>query len=785
MKNRQKNRTSGKSMPAAGRIDEVGQEFIRANLLHQRGDVSAAATAYRKVLVRDPRHFAANHLLGIIELQGGRTDSAIRLIARAIDIDADNAHAHLNLGAAFMALGKAEDALRSFDRALEINARWALAWTNRGNALLGLKRPDSAVRSYQTALECDPRDPRAHCNLGNALRDLGRFDEALVSYQQASALKTDYVLALRNRGSLLNELHRSAEAFACYERVALLDPNDTEALIACGQGLLRLSRPLEAAAYFDKAMVLQPNRLEALNGRGIAHMHLGDSPAALECFDRALALAPQNPGSWSNRGEALRRLHRFGDAAASYSKLLSIAPDFELARGKLLHAKLLACDWASHDTLAAEIESRVADGQRVCAPFEFLSISGSAALQLQCARNYVSGWRSSSGRPAERRERSQEARIRLAYVSGDFGSQPVTHLLAGVFEEHDRDRFETIGISLRPQDSTELGQRVMRSFDRFLDVSRKSDKEVVELMSVLDVHVAIDLMGHTHGSRPAIFSSRAAPVQLAYLGFPGTSGAACIDYVIADDFVIPELARTSYAEHVVYLPECFQANDDRKSVGAAPTRLQMGLPESGFVFCCFNNTYKLNPTLFDVWCRLLLARPESVLWLVADAAEVETNLRREAGRRGVDGRRIIFADRVPYEQHLGRQVLADLFLDTLPFNAGTTASDALRVGLPLLTCAGDAFASRMAGSLLRAVGLSELITHSLEEYECRALELSNGGPELRDLRGRLMAATATGPLFDRRRFCRHLEAAYGQMWERQLLGLEPTGLRVDRIVGDA
>jgi predicted O-linked N-acetylglucosamine transferase (SPINDLY family) len=297
-------------------------------------------------------------------------------------------------------------------------------------------------------------------------------------------------------------------------------------------------------------------------------------------------------------------------------------------------------------------------------------------------------------------------------------------------------------------------------------------------MAQLDVHIAIDLMGYTHGSRPAIFFNRAAPIQVAYLGYPGTCGSTSMDYVIADDFVIPEGSSPSYAERIASLPECFQANDDQRCVGAAPKRQQMGLPEAAFVFCSFNNSYKYNPAMFDIWCRLLDARPDSVLWLVADAPEVEVNLHREAGQRGIDAARIIFANRVPYQEHLGRQILADLFLDTLPFNAGTTASDALWAGLPVLTCPGEAFAGRMAGSLLRAAGLPELITHSLEEYEQRALELSGPGSELKDLRGRLQSASRNSALFDTTRFCRHLEAAYREMWKQHLLGFEPATFRI-------
>jgi protein O-GlcNAc transferase len=756
----------------------MAEEFNQANLLLQRGEVRAAASAYRKLLARDPGHAAANHLLGVIELQSGRPANALTLIAQAIEVDANDPHTHLNLGAAFMALGQAGNALRSFDRALQINVKWGLAWTNRGNALLGLKQPETALASYQTALECDPQDPRVHCNLGNALRDLGRFQGALSRYEQALALKPDYVLALRNGGSLLNELKRPADALVWYERAVNLSPNDAAAIVACGNCLLALLRPAEAIVRFDKALTLDPKLLEALNNRGIAYLQLDDAAAALRSFDRLLELSPRVPGFWSNRGEALRRLNRFGDAAEAYSTLLNLAPDFELAPGKLLGNKLLGCEWSSFEPLRVEVERRVVDGERVCAPFDFLGVSRSAAAQLRCAQTAAAKLGFPGGGPAKPRLTGHGGKIRLGYVSGDFGNRPTAHLLVGVLERHDREQFETIGISLRPEDSTAIGQRVARSFDRFIDVSHKSDREVGELMAELDVHIAIDLMGYTHGSRPAIFFNRAAPIQVAYLGFPGTSGSPSMDYIIADDFVIPEGSRQSYAEHIAYLPECFQANDDQRRVGAAPSRQQMGLPEAAFVFCSFNNGYKFNPAMFDIWCRLLVARPGSVLWLVADAPEVEMNLRREAGQRGVDAARIIFANRVSYHEHLGRQILADLFLDTLPFNAGTTASDALWAGLPVLTCPGDTFAGRMAGSLLRAAGLPELITHSLEEYEQRALTLSGPGSELKDLRGRLQSASRNSALFDTTRFCRHLEAAYQEMRKQHLLGLEPATFRI-------
>jgi predicted O-linked N-acetylglucosamine transferase (SPINDLY family) len=343
-------------------------------------------------------------------------------------------------------------------------------------------------------------------------------------------------------------------------------------------------------------------------------------------------------------------------------------------------------------------------------------------------------------------------------------------LLAGVFERHDRRRFETFAISLRPEEESALGQRVKGAFDRFIDVSGQSDGAVAELLHALEIDIAVDLTGFTDGLRPQIFSRRPAPIQVTYLGFPATTGAPYMDYILADAFVIPPAQAQHFSECVVYLPDCFQANDDQRVISARVTRTDAGLPEGAFVFCCFNNSYKLNPAMFDIWMRLLDRVPGSVLWLVSAGAAVGGNLRREAMNRGVDPERLVFAPRQPYAEYLGRLQLADLFLDTLPFNAGTTASDALWAGLPVLTCAGEAFAARMAGSLLQAVGLPELITHSLADYEAKALELARQPELLRGLRQRLAANRRAAPVFDTDRCRRSLESAYIEMWQRHERG---------------
>jgi predicted O-linked N-acetylglucosamine transferase (SPINDLY family) len=399
-----------------------------------------------------------------------------------------------------------------------------------------------------------------------------------------------------------------------------------------------------------------------------------------------------------------------------------------------------------------------------------------------CSQIWVRDKCSASPAPIWKGERYHHDRIRLAYLSADFRVHACSFLLAGLFEHHDRGRFETIAISFGDDDQSEMRSRVMAAFEHFIDVRNQGDLEVARLMRGLEVDIAVDLTGHTLSSRTGILAQRPAPVQVNYLGFPGTMGAPYMDYLIADAVVVPPGQEAHYAEKIVYLPECFQANDDRRGVGAMkPTRSAAGLPGSGFVFCCFNNSYKITPSLFERWLRLLKAVPGSVLWLFASRPVVVQNLRAEARRRGADPGQLVFAEALPYADYLARMQLADLFLDTLPFNGGTTASDALWAGVPVLTCPGEAFASRMAASLLSAIGLPELITHSLEEYESLALELARNPQRLAEIKSKLARNRDTYPLFDTDRFRRHIEAAYTTMWERYQRGEPPASFAVASI----
>lgn len=599
------------------------------------------------------------------------------------------------------------------------------------------------------------------------LKHRSRLTGAPASVKPASLLQQ--AVAARARGLL----ERAAEL--C--RAALeLEPGSLDASQMLGVIALQSGRADEAVEIFRRAAERNPDRAHAHANLGTALLYLRRPEEALPHYDRALALDPGFAAVLANQGYALRSLKRHSEAAAAFRRLQEVAPDFDFAHGSCFGALRECCDWRDYAQLLEQTTRRIRAGARVERPFSLLSISDSLALQRECARLYAASLCPSVEPPLWTGERYVHDRIRVAYLSADFRDHVVSYVMAPVYERHDSARFHTIGISLATEDDSDIVRRCRRALGEFVSVASLSDQSAAELVRCLEVDIAVDLMGFTEGCRPGIFARRPAPVHVSLLGFPGTLGVPYMDYIVADDFVIPNSLETGYAEKVVRLPDCFQPSDARRAqlAGAAPiSRAAAGLPAEALVLCCFNNSYKLSPPLFRVWMRLLERVPRSVLWLLGEDATVRENLLKEAAAFDIGAERLVFARRVPYVQHLARLSLADLFLDTLPFNGGATAGDVLCAGLPLLTCAGEAFAARMAGSLLRSLGLPELITTSLDEYERRALELLEQPLRLAELRARLASALREAPLFDSARYTRHLETAYLRMSERVANG-EPT-----------
>jgi len=586
-------------------------------------------------------------------------------------------------------------------------------------------------------------------------------------------------------------LHRQgmlAEADQQYREVLRLEARNFDALHLRGVIAMQTGQPAQAEKLFAEALRIQPRHVEALANHGTALSALSRHHEAVRSYELALQIEPNRVGLWHNQGVFLQLLGRHEEAAESFRRLVEKAPNFDYAVGNLFQARRHGCDWRDFDALAGSISAAIEAGQRADQPFSLLSIDDSIARQRQCARLYAGYLCPDSPAPLWRGERYAHDGIRVAYVSADFRVHIVAFLMAGIYERHDPRRFETIGVSLTADDQSAIAQRTRKALNQFHNVSALNDAAAAQLLRDLEVDIAVDLTGFTQGCRPGLFARRPAPVQVSLLGFPGGMGVPYMDYLIADEVVVPESVRGAYAEKIVHLPDSFQANDERRSLLTAtptPSRAAAGLPADSLVLCCFNSSYKLNPAFFTIWARILQQVPGSILWLLAERPAVQQRLCEETAARGIDARRLVFAQRINYPEHLARLQLADLFLDTLPFNAGATASDALWAGVPVLTCAGEAFAARMGASLLRAAGLEDLITINTAEYERLAVDLARDPSRLAQYKQHLAANRASLPLFDTARYCRHLEAAYVQMWERVQRGGAAEGFAVPALESQA
>jgi len=527
-------------------------------------------------------------------------------------------------------------------------------------------------------------------------------------------------------------------------------------------------------ASYRTAVQLKSDFTEAHINLGDALGDLGKFEEAQSSYQTALTFEPDNPRAHRNLGYLFSDQGKLDEAFASFGRAAGVDPDNADALVPWFHAKQQICNWEGYFAVLAAARNAVRAQPSLGSAFTLLSFSLTPEDQFNCVRQAVVKITIPDSATLPRRQPRFGERIRLGYLSADLHEHATAFLLAGLIERHDRRGFEVVGYSYGSDDGSAMRGRLKEGFDRFVDISKMANRQAAELIHADAVDILIDLKGFTRNCRPAILAYHPSPIQVNYLGYPGTMGADFIDYIIVDPFVVPADQQPFYTERLVHLPDCYQCNDDKRAIAErTPSRTECGLPQHGFVFCCFNNSYKITPTFFDIWMRLLRAVPKSVLWLLGANTWARANLTREAVARGIEPERLVFAPKLALAEHLTRHRLADLFLDTLPYNAHTTASDALWAGLPLLTCAGNTFAGRVAGSLLRAIGLDELVTTALEEYEALALRLAREPERLARLRARLERNRRTHPLFDTARFTRNLEAAYRRIWETWRAGRPP------------
>ena len=602
----------------------------------------------------------------------------------------------------------------------------------------------------------------------------GALGEAELLCRRVLDAKADHFDALSMLGFIAAQAQHLQDAADLLGRAVAVNPTNAAAHSNYGNALKELKRLDEALASYDRALTIKPDFADAYNNRGVTLQELKRLEEALASYDRALTIKPDYAEAYNNRGDVLIRLGRLADAAQCFDQLLKLAPDFGFVKGRLLHAKTLSCEWTELRDLCESIRQDIAHSKPTIVPFEYQGISDSEQDLRTCAEVYAAASFPRSAIQLHTKKTERHGKIRLGYLSGEFRNQATSILIAELFELHSKERFETFAFDNGWDDGSDIRARLNSAFDEIIDIRRVPDLEAATLINAREVDILVNLNGYFGEARQGIFAYRPSPIQVNYLGFPGTLGAEYIDYLIADSTVIPDTSRQHYSEKIAYLPHSYQVNDRKRAIAKKTfSREELGLPRTGFVFCCFNNNYKIIPGTFDSWMRILKRVDGSVLWLLEDNLEAAGNLRKEALARGVIADRLVFAKRLPPAEHLARHAAADLFLDTLPYNAHTTASDALWVGLPLVTCVGQTFPGRVAASLLKAIDLHELVTTTQEQYEALAIELATDPQRLRQIRQKLERNRMTTPLFDTRSFTKYIEDAYTQMYERYQADLPP------------
>jgi predicted O-linked N-acetylglucosamine transferase (SPINDLY family) len=697
----------------------VIQNLQSALSLHQQGQIDQAEAICRQILTITPQNSDALHLLGVIAHQNGNHQGAVDIIGQAIEINPNVASYYSNRGIALKDLKQYVAAVASYDNAIALKPDFADAYSNRGVALQGLKEFGAAAASYDKAIALKPDYAEAYSNLGFVLLELRYLDAAIASCEQAIALKPDFAEAYSNRGNALRDLMQLDAAIASYDKAISLKPELTE-------------------AHFNKGIALQDQKnLDA--------------------------------------------------AVASYDRAFDINPEMNYLRGMRQNARMLICDWSNLSNSISDCESEIVNLKPVLAPFTALTLFDKPELHLLSSKIFVDLKWPKNNALGDAAKRSDGGKVRLGYFSADLYYHPVSIWLAEQLENHDKSKFELFAFSFRSDTKDPMRNRLEAAFDHFIEVDKMSDLEVAQLSRQLEIDIALDLGGHTKDSRTGIFAARAAPIQVSHLGFPGSMGADYIDYVLADAHLLPESSAKYFTEKIAYVP-CGFTYDRQRQISTEPlSRAQFGLPENGFVFTCQNGCQKIMPEVFDIWMEILKAVPESVLWLLEPHQSAKKNLIKEAQARGIESERLVFTQRetVAPEQesariarYLASYKLADLFLDTWPYNAGTTAIDALWAGLPVLTKEGAAWSARMAANALQAIEASELITYTTKEYRDLAVELANNSQKLKLIKSKLQENRLKSALFDPVGNTRHIEAAYTKMYERYQADLAPDHLRI-------
>lgn len=775
-------------LQATGRLDEAERclhDITRAQPHHsvalmylavislKRGHFDKTLELIRPIIRANPKNTQNYHILGTAQLSLKQFSEAETTYKSLIQIAPNSEIAFNQLGNALHGQGKTTEAIHAYQHAVELQPGNIDALYNLGSTLQEQKQHEQALTCFHKVISLQPAHPEAYNNLGNTCLELGMIDEALGCFQQALTIRPDYAMAYNNLGNAYKQKNMHEHAIQCYHKAIKLDPQFTNPWLNLGTILYAQGEFQQAISCCEHILSLTPEDAGAHNNLGTIYYAQGNIIQAIRHCRHAVTLNPDFPEAWYSLGVALRSNSDIKGSNECYRRALSLKPDYVLANNLLLFQSLEICDWQNWQPRFQQLKNDLRSQPDIrIEPFTLLATPSTGDEQLICSRqraliteSTLASLRNQTDFTFNTRAHS---RIRIGYLSADFHTHATAYLIAELLELHDRSRFEIYAYSYGPDENSPMRKRLKAACDHFVDIASHTHLGAAQTIYQDEIDILIDLKGYTKGSRVEIMALRPAPIQVNWLGYPGTMGADFIDYIIADNFIIPVETEHLYSEKVIRLPDCYQINDRKRAVSSVtPSRQACGLPESGVVFCSFNQSYKILPDMFEVWMRILNQVPGSVLWLLETNQWAAENLKQEAQKRGIEATRLIFSPKLPLAEHLARYRLVDLCLDTYPVTSHTTASDALWVGCPLVTCVSDTFVSRVAGSLLHTVGLPELVTASFTDYEKRVLELINHPEMLKIIQEKLHIARDNSPLFDSTRFTHNLEAAFTTIWQKQ------------------
>tara|TARA_B100000795_G_scaffold156523_1_gene117514 strand:- start:317 stop:2824 length:2508 start_codon:yes stop_codon:yes gene_type:complete len=816
--------TSGNIHKTQGAIKNLLKEFPKESLLFNvngacyaaLGDQYAAIKSYKQALTINPSYAKAHYNLGGALQEIDQLDDSIKSYENAIALEPENAEAHNNLGNVFRELNQLDVAITCYEKAIAINPNYVEAHYSIGLTFHDLKQLKDTVKSYEKVLEIKPDFAGMHNNLGIVYKELGDLNSAIKNYKKAIAINSELIEVHINLGVVNEDLERFDQALICYQNALNIDPKCADALLNTGfiyhkygqlekaiklymdilnmkpdyaeaynnlgNALMDLGQLDEAVKNYERAIFIKPDYVQAYCNQGNVFMALDQNSLADKSYKKAISINPNYAVAHFNRAELFVNLKKFNEAIHSYQTAINLNPNIAYAKGSLLNAKMHLCIWDELSININKIIEEIKSKKKTIAPFSLLALVDDPEIQKKATEIYAKDKYPKMPLLPKLRGVIKHKKIRIGYYSADFRDHPVASLTAELYEKHNRKNFEVYAFSYGPDTNDELNLRIKKGVDYFYDVRLMSHKDIIILSRSMEIDIAINLGGYTHDSRTGIFAMKVAPIQVNYLGYAGTMGVDYMHYLIADLTVIPKDKQAHYSEKIAYLPNSFMANDSKNNTSKKIfTRVDCGLPAEGFIFCCFNNHYKITPDVFKRWMKILLAVDNSVLWLAEANSIAINNLKIEAKKNNINENRIIFAPRLNSRwEHLKRIQLADLFLDTFPYNAHATTSDALQVGLPVLTFIGNSFASRVASSLIKTVGLTELITNSQEQYEATAIKLSKSPEKLKIIKDKLKNNLSKSPLYDTKLYTQHLEFAYLLMYDRYKNGLEPDHIYVNK-----